>query len=58
MKFENERGKEVPESEIANLFRYETFLKETISKRDVGRLALKDLRQNTFKKIYVVPTAN
>lgn len=58
MKFENERGKEVTKSEITNLFRYETFLKEAILNNDVGRLALNNLREKTFKKIYVVPTAN
>ncbi len=57
-KFIDERNRTMSESEITNLFRYEDFLKETILKSGVGQIALNTLRNSTFKKIYVVPTAN
>ena len=46
-------GKEVTEDEVKTLFSYEDFLKETILKGHAGKLALKHLKEDTYKKIYV-----
>ena len=58
MKFENEKGEIMQEREIVNLFNYETLLKETILKNGIGQNALKLLKENTLKKVYVVPSTN
>lgn len=57
-KFIDERNRTVSEDEVTNLFRYEDFLKSSILGSGVGKLALENLRNSTFKKIYVVPAGN
>ena len=57
-KFIDAQGKEVNEKEITTLFNYEDFLKQLIFDKDIGHLALNLLKNETLKKIYVVPTAN
>ncbi len=56
--FVNNKGEPVSQKEVETLFMYEDFLKETKLKGITGKIALKHLRENTYKKIYVVPTAN
>lgn len=56
--FVNNKGETVSQKEVETLFMYEDFLKETKLKGITGKIALKHLRENTYKKIYVVPTAN
>lgn len=56
--FVNSKGDTVSQKEVETLFMYEDFLKETKLKGITGKIALKHLRENTYKKIYVVPTAN
>lgn len=51
-------GKEILEEEINLLFDYEDFLKASILNGHGGKRALEHLRNDTYKKIYVVPTAN
>mgnify|MGYP001624855318 CR=1 FL=1 len=51
-------GKEILEEEINLLFDYEDFLKASILNGHAGKRALEHLRNDTYKKIYVVPTAN
>lgn len=58
MQFVDENNKGVKEEEITRAFYYEDFLKELILKSNIGRRALKVLKEDTYKKIYVVPTAN
>jgi len=58
MEFENEKKQKVPRKEVTNLFSYEDMLKQIILKKGIGRLALKNLQEETLKKIYVVPTVN
>ncbi len=57
-KFLDIQGKEVKEDDVTILFTYEDFLKQLIFNKGIGRLTLDHLRNETLKKIYVVPTAN
>ena len=57
-KFIDNNGKEVKEDEVTILFMYEDFLKQVLLEKKVGRLTLNHLRNETLKKIYVVPTGN
>ena len=50
--------KEIAQEEITVLFTYEDFLKASILNGHAGKVALKHLKEDTYKKIYVVPTAN
>ncbi len=52
------QGKEFREDELTELFRYEDFLKQLIFNKGIGKLELNTLRNETLKKIYVVPTEN
>ena len=56
MKFKDSNNKEIKEEDITRLFVYEDFLKKIIFDKGIGRLTLDNLRNETFKKIYVVPT--
>ena len=58
MKFKDLNNKEIKEEDITRLFVYEDFLKKIIFEKDVGHLSLNVLRNETLKKIYVVPTGN
>lgn len=49
---------EVSENEVKILFEYEDLLKSIILNEHGGKVALRHLKENTYKKIYVVPTAN
>lgn len=49
---------EVSENEVKILFEYEDLLKSIILNGHGGKVALRHLKENTYKKIYVVPTAN
>ena len=49
---------EVSENEVKILFEYEDLLKSIILNGHGGKVALKHLKENTYKKIYVVPSAN
>ena len=49
---------EVSENEVKILFEYEDLLKSIILNGHGRKVALKHLKENTYKKIYVVPTAN
>ena len=49
---------EVSENEVKILFEYEELLKSIILNGHGGKVALRHLKENTYKKIYVVPTAN
>ena len=49
---------EVSENEIKILLEYEDLLKSIILNGHAGKVALRHLKENTYKKIYVVPTAN
>ena len=51
-------NKEIKEDEVKTLFEYEDFLKAVILNGHAGKVALKHLKEDTYKKIYVVPTAN
>ena len=51
-------NKEIKEDEVKTLFEYEDFLKAAILNGHAGKVALSHLKENTYKKIYVVPTAN
>ena len=51
-------NKEIKEDEVKILFDYEDFLKAAILNGHAGKVALSHLKENTYKKIYVVPTAN
>lgn len=49
---------QVSENEVKILFEYEDLLKSIILNGHGGKVALRHLKENTYKKIYVVPTAN
>lgn len=48
--FVNNKGQTVSQKEVETLFMYEDFLKETKLKGITGKIALKHLRENTYKK--------
>lgn len=56
--FVDSNNNEVSENEVKILFEYEDFLKAAILNGHAGKVALSHLTENTYKKIYVVPTAN
>ena len=57
-RFIDAQGKEVKKDEVTTLFTYEDFLKQILFDKGVGQLTLDNLRNEIFKKIYVVPTGN
>lgn len=57
MQFVDENNKELTEDEVTNIFRYEDFLKETIYKKNIGKILIENF-EDKYKKIYVVPATN
>ena len=45
--------KEISQEELTVLFTYEDFLKASILNGHAGKVALKHLKEDTYKKIYV-----
>lgn len=57
--FKDEKGNNIEQFDIEDIFRYEDFLKALIlsHKGLIGKIALQHLKE-TMQKIYVVPAGN